>query len=417
MRAPSEFRGATQDAVRRHNLTALFRHVHRHGSTSRAELTKILGLNRSTIAALVDDLVVRGLVAERSTTGRRAPGRPSNIVQIRDDRLAVLAIVLGVDSIEVAVVAPGANVVRRSHIRLHTEADRSFDHVLEVVAGEARSIQSALPETVELVGVGVAVPGVVRREDGMVHVAPNLGWQEVPLGAELKARLGQALGLHLPVSCSNDANLGALAEHVRGVGSGTTNLVYVYTEVGVGGGFVVDGRLVEGSHGYGGEVGHMKVNPQGSPCRCGSHGCWETEIGEDALVRSAGRSPGGREVVDEVLAAAAAGDPAANEAVHLVARWVAIGLANLVNCLNPDVVVLGGLLADLLDTCREEIQAEMSSSLVTAAHLAVQLVPASLGSESVLLGAAETALEPILSDPGALPPLEPSVSGQSGSVG
>lgn len=412
MRAQNEFRGATQDAVRRHNLTALFRHVHRNGSTSRAELTRILGLNRSTIAALVDDLVVRGLVEERSTTGRRAPGRPSNVVEIRDDRVAVLAVVLGVDSIDVAAVAPGAKVVRRTQVLLDTEDARSFDRVLEEVTRQARSIHSSLGPHSSLTGVGVAVPGVVRREDGMVHLAPNLGWRDVPLGAELRARLETDLGLVLPVLCSNDANLGALAEHVRGVGSTATNLVYVYTEVGVGGGIVVDGRLVEGSHGYGGEVGHMKVNPQGALCRCGSRGCWETEIGEDALVRLAGRAPGGRQVVDQVLAAAAAGDAQANEAVHQVARWVGIGLANLVNCLNPDVVVLAGLLAELLETCSEEIQAEMSSSLVTPAHLAVRLVPASLGSESVLLGAAEIALEPIISDPGSLAPLEPSVSGR-----
>ena len=412
MPAPSGFRGATQDAVRRHNLTALVRHVHSHGATSRAELTRLLGLNRSTIAALVDDLSMRGLVEERSTTGRRAPGRPSNVVEMRDDRVAVLAVVLGVDSIEVAAVAPGAQVIRRRQVSLHSDADRSFEGVLDVVIREAQAIRSGLGDGSMLVGVGVAVPGVVRREDGMVHVAPNLGWKEVPLGDELHARLRSVLGARLPVSCSNDANLGALAEHVRGVASGAANLVYIYTEVGVGGGIVVDGRLVEGSHGYGGEVGHMKVNPSGRECRCGSRGCWETEIGEDALVRLAGRSSGGREVVDEVLAASAGGEARANRAVRDVARWVGIGIANLVNCLNPDTVVLAGLLADLLESCREEIEAEMGSSLVTAAHLAVRLVPASLGSESVLLGAAEIALDPILSDPGSLPLAGAPLSGR-----
>ena len=403
MAARTEFKGTTQDAVRRHNLTALFRHVHRHGSTSRAELTRILGLNRSTIAALVDDLVARGLVVERATTDRRTPGRPSKVVHVRDDGVVVLAIVVGVDAVDVAAVAPGGQVVKHSEVRLDSEASRSLNHVLAVVGREARSIHSDLGPETRLSGVGVAVPGVVRREDGMVHLAPNLGWHEVPIGNALTDVLRNSIGATLPVHCSNDASLGALAEHVRGVGAGTANLVYVYAEVGVGGGIVVDGRLVEGSHGYGGEVGHMKLNPDGLTCRCGSRGCWETEIGEDAFVRLAGREPGGRRVVEEVLAAAIGGETDANEAVNTVARWVGIGVANLVNCLNPDMVVLAGLLADVLNLRRKEIQAELSSALVTPAHLAVRLEPPSLGSESVLLGAAEIALEPILSNPGQLP--------------
>src|SRR5262249_3701790 len=153
------------------------------------------------------------------------------------------------------------------------------------------------------------------------------GWREVPLGARLASRLRARLGLDLVVSCRNDASLGALAEHTRGTAMGVSNLLYVYGEVGVGGGIVADGHLLEGAHGYGGEVGHMRVNPDGAPCRCGSRGCWETEIGEDALVTLAGRRPGGRSVVEEVLLAARRGEQAAEQAVELVARWTGVGLA------------------------------------------------------------------------------------------
>jgi predicted NBD/HSP70 family sugar kinase len=229
--------------------------------------------------------------------------------------------------------------------------------------------------------------------------APNLGWRDVPLGARLASRFQARLGLDLAVSCRNDASLGALAEHTRGVAMGVSNLLYVYGEVGVGGGIVADGQLLEGAHGYGGEVGHMRVNPDGSPCRCGGRGCWETEIGEAALLRLAGRRNGGRAVVDKVLDAARQGDKAARRAVEDVARWTGLGLANLVNCLNPEMVILGGLLSDLLEVAGDEIRSHMDSALVTPAHLAVQLVGPQLGRESVLLGAAEVALEPILTDP------------------
>ncbi len=391
--------GTSQDAVRRHNLAALLRYVDSHGPTSRAGLTRVLQLNRSTIATLVDDLAARGLVAERGSTELGTPGRPSNVVQLRVDRIAVLAIAVGVEAVVIRAVAPGAQVVRARQVALDNETDRTFERVLATIFRESKAIVSGLPAGVDVVGAGVAVPGVVRREDGMVHAAPNLGWREAPLGTRMVSRFRTRLGLDLSVSCRNDASLGALAEHTRGAAMGVCNLLYVYGEVGVGGGIVVDGHLLEGAHGYGGEVGHMRVNPNGAPCSCGSHGCWETEIGEGALVSLAGRRSGGRAVVDEVLQAAGEGDRRARRAVQTIARWTGLGLANLVNCLNPELVILGGLLADLLEVAGDEIRIQMQGALVTPAHLAVPLVAPQLGRESVLLGAAEVALEPFLSDP------------------
>ena len=398
-KGPGSARGTSQDAVRRHNLAALLTYVDSHGPTSRAELTRVLQLNRSTIGTLVDDLAARGLVAERGSTELGTPGRPSNVVRVRGDRIAVLAIAVGVEAVVVAAVAPGAHVVCMRQVALVDDSDRTFKQVLATISRESKGIVGGLPAGMEIVGAGVAVPGVVRREDGMVHHAPNLGWREAPLGTRMASRFRTRLGLDLTVSCRNDASLGALAEHSRGAAMGVSNLLYVYGEVGVGGGIVVDGRLLEGAHGYGGEVGHMRVNPDGAPCRCGSRGCWETEIGEGALLSLAGRRSGGRVVVDEVLRAAAEGDRAARQAVQAVARWTGLGLANLVNCLNPEMVILGGLLADLLEVAGEDIRLHMEGALVTPAHLAVRLVAPQLGRESVLLGAAEVALEPFLSDP------------------
>ncbi|MGH8920221.1 MAG: ROK family transcriptional regulator, partial [Actinomycetes bacterium] len=291
--------GATQDVVRRHNLAALLGHVHRYGPTSRAELTRRLALNRSTIAALVDDLSGRGLVWEAGVTSRTSPGRPSNVVSVRTDTVAALAVVLGVDAVTVAIASPGGQINDRVEVPLEDHPAREFDTVIATVAGSVRTLVSRLGPGIDLVGVGVAVPGVVRRHDGLVHFAPNLGWREQPLGARLVTAVEAGVGRALPVSCRNDAGLGAWAEHIRGIGAGVANLVYLHAEVGVGGGIIADGRLLEGSAGYSGEVGHLRLNPEGAPCRCGSRGCWETEVGEDALVMLAGRRPGGRAVVQE----------------------------------------------------------------------------------------------------------------------
>ncbi len=398
-----EVRGATQDVVRQHNLATLLGHIHRQGPTSRAELTRILGLNRSTIGALVDDLATRGLVVERTTRERGTPGRPSHVVDLRTDTIAVLAVMLGVDAVTVAVVAPGGCVLDQSEVGLESEQDRALERVLRQVCRLSKKLAARLPPGICLAGMGVAVPGVVRAEDGVVHFAPNLGWREVPFGTRMATRLDSHVGLSIPVLCRNDASLGAVAEHTRGIGSGVANLVYIHAEVGVGGGVIADGKLLEGTAGYAGEIGHMRVNPEGLPCRCGSRGCWETEIGQDALLALAGRRPGGRVAVDELLADAAQGEIQAKQALERVARWVGIGLANIVNIFNPDMVVLGGVLADVLELQRPMLTAQLRTAVVTEAQLDVELVPPSLGRTSVLLGAAEVALEPTLRDPGRLP--------------
>src|ERR1700733_8082934 len=129
----AEVRGATQDVVRQHNLATLLGHIHRDGPTSRADLTRLLSLNRSTIAALVDDLAGGGLGAARTAAERGTPGRPSNLVTIRTDTIAALAVVLGVDAVTVAVVAPGGNLLERAQVGLDSEEDRSLPRVLATV--------------------------------------------------------------------------------------------------------------------------------------------------------------------------------------------------------------------------------------------------------------------------------------------
>ena len=238
--------------------------------------------------------------------------------------------------------------------------------------------------------------GVVRRSDGFVSMAPNLGWRDIPLGE----RLARALDLAVPISVANEADLGTLAELRRGVAVGVDDLMFISGEVGVGGGVILGGRPLTGVAGYAGEVGHMTVNPDGDACRCGSVGCWETEVGEDALLARAGHPPGGgRAAVDAVLLEAAAGSGVALAALDHVGRWLGIGLASLVNLLNPRLVVLGGRFARIHPYVRQALHAELDRRTLPAARMLVTVVPTSLGVDGPLLGAAELALEPLLADP------------------
>jgi predicted NBD/HSP70 family sugar kinase len=230
-------------------------------------------------------------------------------------------------------------------------------------------------------------------------MAPNLGWRDVPLGA----RLVEALGIDSPVVVANDGDLGALAEARRGAALGADDVLFISSEVGVGGGLIVGGTPLGGAAGYGGEIGHIPVNPTGIACRCGSVGCWETEVGAWALLRRTGRSPGGgRSAVDEVLDEAQRGDGHALAALDDLARWLGFGLAGLVNVFNPRLVVLGGLFGRIHPFVIDTVERELDRRALPGPRGLVSIVPATLGVDASLLGAAELALEPLLADPAVL---------------
>jgi predicted NBD/HSP70 family sugar kinase len=220
--------------------------------------------------------------------------------------------------------------------------------------------------------------------------------------------LSDVVGRNLPLSVGNDADLGALAESRFGAGIDSGHLVFVSGEVGVGGGIVVGGRPIGGHHGFAGEIGHFPVNPDGQRCRCGSIGCWETEVGEPALLARAGLDPeGGRAAITELLERAEVGDPAALGALAEEARWLAIGIAGLINVCDPDMVVLGGLFARILPQVRDTLDEQLSLRTYRAARRDIAVVGAKLGSDAVTVGAAELAFGALLDDPAQVMQLLP----------
>jgi predicted NBD/HSP70 family sugar kinase len=398
--------GHRSETVRRANLSAIVRELHESGPLSRSDLVARTGLTRSAIRGLIGELVAGGLAIEGPAPLDGTPGRPSPVVRTDPHGAVVIALEIAVDSLAAATVGLGGRVIDLVRIDL-PRGKSSVDDIAIALAGLASSMRDRLPSEDTIVGVGVAVVGVVRRSDGMVSLAPNLGWRDEPLGQ----RLAAALDVDVPIILANEADLAALAEHRRGVARGIDDIVIVWGSVGVGGGLVVDGEPLTGSAGYSGEIGHIPVNPDGIPCRCGSIGCLETEVGSTALLRRAGRSPeGGHDAVDEVLAAAEAGEPRALAAFAETGRWLGIGLAGVINILNPELVLLGGRLTASYPFVRASLEAELDRRVLRAARGIVRVVPASLGVDAPLRGAAELAFEPLLSDPAAwLRPRQPMV--------
>jgi predicted NBD/HSP70 family sugar kinase len=389
--------GQRSETVRLANLSAIVRELHLRGPQSRSELVARTGLTRSAIRALIGELVAGDVVVEEAAIPSGNPGRPSPLVRLASERIVVLALEIAIDSLAVAVVGASGTV----HEIRRVDRPRGHGTVEAIVAdlvNLARWARARRPAGEVPLKVAVAVAGVVNRSDGVVRFAPNLGWVDVPLGE----RLTDALELIVPVEVGNESDLGALAELRRGVARGADDILYVHGEVGVGGGIIVDGRPLDGIGGFGGEIGHMHVNPSGRLCRCGSTGCWETEVGEGALLARAGHPlDGGRAAVDAVIAAAAAGDRHAIAAIDETGRWLGAGLATLVNVLNPRRIVLGGILSKIQPFVAGLLEDTLDRQALAAPRGQVTVVPSALGVDAPLIGAAERAFEPFLSDPAA----------------
>lgn len=384
-------RGVGSDELRRANLRAILQTVHTRGPTTRAVLTQQLGLNRSTIGGLTAELQSLGLVFEESAALPGRSGRPSHLVVPRPDNV-VVAVDVGVDQIAVALVGLGGEVLNR-RARGHQRGEHDVDHVVESVA---QMVEDALTRNagVRCLGLGVAVPGAVRVCDGLVRFAPNLGWVEEPFTDLLAKRLDR------PVSAGNDANLGVLAEHVRGVAVGHADVAYLSGSVGIGGGFIVGGRPLTGSRGYAGEIGHLQIDSAGPRCRCGNTGCWEMKIGENQILRLAGRLPGGGpQAVAEVIEAAQHGDARSLAAVEEVADWSGVGMRAVINLFNPEMIVLGGCLAQIWDAAQDKVDEALGRTTLISPRSDVTICSGMFGMDSPLIGAAELAFAPLLQDP------------------
>ncbi|GAA2620773.1 ROK family transcriptional regulator [Paractinoplanes durhamensis] len=385
--------GPSQEEVRRHNLGTLLRYVHVHGATSRAELTSRLGLNRSTIGALTAELTTAGLVSEAAPRETGRAGRPSLVVRPESSMVYAYALSIEVDRLRAARVGLGGRILDRRE----TERPRGMQ-VLDAVQPLTEFIHEMrreVPAGARYIGTGAAVAGMVRRDDGMVRLAPTIGWVEEPVGAALRAELGDGL-----LTVGNHADVSALVEHSRGAAAGCDNVIYLFGDVGVGAGIIADGRRVSGHGGYGGEVGHMVVNPYGRECSCGSRGCWETEIGEYALLKHAGRGDDtGREAVLGVVDAAMRGDSQAQFAVRQVGEWIGFGVGNLVNIFNPEAVIFGGTLRDVYLVAAAQIRSRLNAIALPACREHIRLRTPELGYDAALIGAAELAFEHLLEDP------------------
>jgi predicted NBD/HSP70 family sugar kinase len=301
-----------------------------------------------------------------------------------------------VDAITVAVVGLGGNVVKR--LRHPTPVAPSVADALAIAVDAVAELRAEFEHEHTFVGIGVAVPGLVRARDGMVRLAPHLGWVDEPFAVELETATG------LPVRAANDANAGTVAESIFGAGRGITDLIYLNGGAsGIGGGIVSSGRSVGGVEGYAGEFGHTLVNSAGILCHCGAGGCLETEVRRDRLLALIGVTDIDSDELESALVGSDA--PGIRLEVERQLDFLAVALRNAINTLNPSKIILGGFLGSLYAVAPEYLDALIATQPMVAPREAVRVVRSELGANRLMIGAAELAFAGVLDDPASFAPV------------
>ncbi|MFJ7627077.1 ROK family protein [Streptomyces sp. NPDC097595] len=378
--------------------------VHTGRAPTRAVLTSELGVTRATAGAVAAELEALGLIRVDSSPGSAAgsQGRPSHRLAVRESGPVAVAAQVHADGFRAALVGLGGRLVATAPGSVTITADPA-QVIGEVVDHCARLLRES---GLRCVGAGLAVPSAVAEPEGTALNPLHIAW---PAGApvrEIFATCVREAGIEGPAFTGNDVNLAALAEHRHGAGREAQHLLCVATgHRGVGGALVLDGRLHTGSSGLALEVGHLTVNPEGRPCHCGGRGCLDVETDPLAFLTAAGRLPGPEESLLKQsgdLLRNEYGDPAVRTAAEELIDRLGLGLAGLVNILNPDRIILGGLHRALLDADPERLRAVVADRSLWGRSGSVPILACTLDHNS-LVGAAELAWQPVLDDPlGAL---------------
>lgn len=404
---------ATADpaAVRSARLGLLLRSLRDGGPRSRGRLAEETGLTRSVATGLVDELVELGLVSCEDA-GRRGAGRPGVQVRLVGGAVCGVGAEINVDHLAVLAVDLSGSVIaeaRRGIDGRNLPPESVLDEVADLIADALAEARTA---GATVTGITVGVAGLVDATTELVTLAPNLGWRDIDVVAEVRRRLdvtAGSAGTVPPVRVANEATLAATAE-LEPSDADRADMVVLYGEVGLGGAVVSAGRVVRGRHGWAGEIGHLRVDPRGRLCGCGRTGCWETAVGLRALLDAATdpddpvRDPA--LTLEERLATlvdrARLADGRTLAALDEVGAWLGAGAAVLVNTLNPGTVVLSGYFAVLGEWLLPALEARLAADVLAPRAGGTRVAISAFGPTAAVRGGALVSLEPLLSDPTAL---------------
>src|SRR5689334_9709121 len=389
---------ASKDRMRDINEAIVLNLIREQQPISRIQITRTTGLKISTITVITRRLMEKGLIFEQGVAPSNG-GRKPRLLGLRPEKVCVVGIDIGVTRTTIALGDFNGEVIDQEVI----PTGRRPLPFLEKLAQRVEALMAAQQGQVEFEGIGVSATGIVDSAGGRVIFSPNLGWQDIAVRDVFEQRFS------LPVTLDNDARASALAEIWHGCGreAGSMHLVFVTVNEGVGTGIVVNGQLFRGSSEGAGEFGHLSLNHNGPVCNCGNRGCWELYASDRATInrfldaqRKMGAvdgKPDAAYTMRDVVKLARNGDRAARSSLMATAKYMALGIANIVNSLNPEMVVVGGDLASVWAMIEPVILDTLKPKVFSRNFSALRIVPSALEFNASLVGAFLHALSPRLS--------------------
>ncbi len=403
--------GSNANLLKSHNLKAVLHSFLYNQYVSRAELAQNTLLSSTTITNLTAEMLEEGIIVEESIENsgeKRQVGRPRTMLSLNPEARYSIGVHIGIGTIRVALTDLYANIKFSHHDPFevdddpHAVMERIGNSILQLI--ENNTIDRKL-----LIGVGIGASGLVNHQQGVNVLAPRLGWKNIPIQSILEKEV------QLPVIVDNNVRTMALGEAMFGCGRDVDVLAFIYGRVGVGAGFVVKGQVYRGSGAGAGEIGHTIVIPKGgAACRCGNNGCLETIISESVILQEAqeiaaahphcllnspSSIPTHLKPIERVFRAADLGDPYLSAMIKDKACYFGIALANLVNILNPEIIILGGIFGHAGNSFLQETEKNLRS--LTFANLGekVTLQPTQFGWNANIIGASALALSNFFYNP------------------
>lgn len=369
------------DLIKQINLSIVINTIREKGPISRIEISKISKLNKATVSVMVDELIEKKYAVEIGE-GKSSGGRRPILVNFNGNAGYVIGIELNVGFLTAILVNLSADIYWEKTVPISTNEKEILDCLFSVI-DEIRSIYPASP--LGIIGIGIGVVGVVNFKTGTLVFAPNAGIQNLPLKLLVENYTG------IPTIVDNDCNTSAIGEYAFGAGKGRSQLILLsITNRGIGLGIFVDGKVFRGQDGFAGEMGHMTINMEGPRCNCGNRGCWELYASPRALVdrfkksKNIDMSPS----VDEIIELANQGDHDAITTLTAIGEYIGVGLSNVVNTFNPEIIIIRGVIANAGKWIFNPINRTLSERCFFFGSTKVEIIPSQFGKYAASIGAA-----------------------------
>lgn len=372
-----------QQVVKKNNKALVLQIIIEKEQISRADIAQVSGLNKTTVSLLVNELLEEELIFE-SGPGISSGGRRPVILHFNKEAGYTIGVDIGVNYVLCVLTdLQGKIIIEKNQIVQRTP----YSGIISIVQTMIQSLLEEMPASkYGVVGIGAGVPGIVNNE-GTILLAPNLGWTNIQLKADLEKMF------QIPVIIENEAKAGAVGEQQFGAGQDFHNIIYISAGIGIGVGIIFNKQLYQGKNGFSGEMGHMIIQMNGKRCNCGSRGCWEAYASEQALLEMAEQNA---ETLEQLVQLADNGDQTARDLFKEAGNYLGYGINNIINTFNPDLIILGNRMALAKDWIEEAIQTTIVNHTLPYHKREMQFNFSKLSKYSTVLGVSAFVVENFL---------------------